>query len=346
MLFRSREQDLIPCDKDIVSQFRKIYQKLGGKGERLALYQSYRFEVPCVTGIFRPRVILPMRKYTTEELQVIFTHEITHYRQKDLLLKWVSLIMVGIHFFNPLAWMLYRNVRRWSEYACDFRACDKAGGLKNYFGVIAEIAVCDSGDVMASQLTEDKNELEERIKRMVKNRKAKHCRRWAAVLLSGVAFIVSSVSVYGATLASAKGYVYLYHLTEVAIEVEPMEPVFYEEFEETGYAEGITVKVVEGEPLTRTITKIDWSVGAKEAVESEEFLCNKGDTLLFAIDILPENVEVKIGFVDQNNKKKYIIGKGKSIYYEFKDIEEGYYKFFIENGSNIAITTEGMYQVH
>ena len=47
-------------------------------------------------------------------------------------------------------------------------------------------------------------------------------------------FIVSSVSVYGATLASAKGYVYLYHLTEVAIEVEPMEPVFYEEFEETG----------------------------------------------------------------------------------------------------------------
>ncbi len=347
LMLRRREQDLIPCDKDIVSQFRKIYQKLGGKGERLALYQSYRFEVPCVTGIFRPRVILPMRKYTTEELQVIFTHEITHYRQKDLLLKWVSLIMVGIHFFNPLAWMLYRNVRRWSEYACDFRACDKAGGLKNYFGVIAEIAVCDSGDVMASQLTEDKNELEERIKRMVKNRKAKHCRRWAAVLLSGVAFIVSSVSVYGATLASAKGYVYLYHLTEVAIEVEPMEPVFYEEFEETGYAEGITVKTGEVILLNRAFPEIsNWSVGSGESMETEGFYCNKGESVVVMMDILPEDVEVKIGLIDANSDKKYIMAKGKSIYHEFSVSATGTYKVFVENQSKTSVTVNGVYRVH
>ena len=39
-------------------------------------------------GVLRPKVILPVRRYGKDELQVIFTHEITHYLQGAMLLKW------------------------------------------------------------------------------------------------------------------------------------------------------------------------------------------------------------------------------------------------------------------
>ena len=99
---------------------------------------------------------------------MIFTHEITHYLQGDMLLKWCVLLLHMVHFFNSLAWVLRREVQKWSKYACDIRACSAIGGAKEYFQVIADMALFSPEGSLAAHLTESKNELAERIER-VKN---------------------------------------------------------------------------------------------------------------------------------------------------------------------------------
>ncbi len=102
-------RNLMPCEEQVYEQFAAVYRSLGGRGRRLRLFRSYRVSVPCMCGVLHPKVILPVRSYRKDELQVIFTHEITHYLQGDMFLKWIVLLLRALHFFNPLAWMLCRD---------------------------------------------------------------------------------------------------------------------------------------------------------------------------------------------------------------------------------------------
>ena len=90
----------------------------------------------------------------------------------------------------------------------------------------------------------------------------------------------------------------------------------------------------------------NWSVGSGESMETEGFYCNNGESVVVMMDILPEDVEVKIGLIDANSDKKYIMAKGKSIYHEFSVSDTGTYKVFVENQSKSSVTVDGVYRVH
>ena len=67
-LVHRRKKGLFPCTGGEESLFREIYRRMGGKGDRLSLRRSYRWEVPCVTGLLRPCLILPAEDYSRDEL--------------------------------------------------------------------------------------------------------------------------------------------------------------------------------------------------------------------------------------------------------------------------------------
>lgn len=228
-------------------------------------------------GVLRPKVILPVRRYGKDELQVIFTHEITHYLQGAMLLKWGVLLVRAVHFFNPLAWLLCREVQRWSVYACDIRACSAIGGARQYFQVIANMALFSAEGTLPEQLVESKNELAERIdkvKEMNRNRKKGGMTKLAAVGLAGAVYAAGSVSAYAATVKSADLYVYLYHLTTVEEEEEYVPWVDdYVEYTEEGYAEGIVVRTGEIYRITRSYVGMDdkrWGSGRDGSVLLQE----------------------------------------------------------------------------
>lgn len=344
-----KTRDAFPCETPVCALFDEVYRNLGGKGSRLKLCMSYRFVSPCMCGVLRPRVILPVREYREEELRVILTHEIIHYLQGDAVFKWGILLLRTLHFFNPLAWSLCREGQKWGEYVCDLRACRTLGGAKRYFQVIADIAIGASEEALAAQLLENKNELVERIermKRMKRNKNMKFGVKAAAVALAAAAFAAGSVSVYAATLKSADGYKYLYHLTDYGVEEEYIPWVNdHEEYTESGTAEGIVVRTGEVNQLTRSVYGLEWTVNGGELVETEAFSCKKDDTISVDAYLNPNNMTVKIGIILPNGNKRYIWGKG-AMHHQFAVSSAGEYKVFVENGSKTSVSVSSCYMVY
>lgn len=84
-----------------------------------ALYINPQLSSPMLMGVFRPSIVLPAAAVPEEDLDHILLHELTHYRRGDLLYKWLLQLTVCLHWFNPLVWVMSREVERACELACD-----------------------------------------------------------------------------------------------------------------------------------------------------------------------------------------------------------------------------------
>jgi beta-lactamase regulating signal transducer with metallopeptidase domain len=77
---------------------------------------------PMAFGILRRRVMLPESVAASlgpEELDAVLAHELAHHRRHDTLANAIQLAAVIAWWFNPLAWMLGRELRRTREECCD-----------------------------------------------------------------------------------------------------------------------------------------------------------------------------------------------------------------------------------
>ena len=74
---------------------------------------------PMLTGVFRPKVLLPQGHYGEEALYFIFRHELTHRKRRDLAYKALLLLAAAVHWFNPLVWLMLRAAEGDLERACD-----------------------------------------------------------------------------------------------------------------------------------------------------------------------------------------------------------------------------------
>lgn len=79
---------------------------------------------PAVTGLLRPRLLLPHEHYDVQELRYILRHELCHLKRRDMLLKLVLLAANAMHWFNPVVYLMLRQVDEDIELACDSAATD------------------------------------------------------------------------------------------------------------------------------------------------------------------------------------------------------------------------------
>lgn len=88
-------------------------------GKTVRLVRGNKIHTPMLMGIFRPTVILPECDYKENELCVILKHELTHFSRGDIFYKWVTVIVTGLHWFNPFAYLIRREINRACELSCD-----------------------------------------------------------------------------------------------------------------------------------------------------------------------------------------------------------------------------------
>lgn len=91
-------------------------------------YSGACVPAPFTLGIFRPRIYLPAA-LTGATRQAVVLHERTHLRRHDPQIKPLFYVVVCLHWFNPLAWLAFRQLEREMESACDEAAvwdCDAA----------------------------------------------------------------------------------------------------------------------------------------------------------------------------------------------------------------------------
>lgn len=134
---------------------------------------------PMLLGLFQPVIIVPKADYVQsghgDALRGILRHELTHYRRRDLLYKWVVVAVTSLHWFNPLMLWVRREVSRACELSCDEAVIrDMSAIEKQRYG---ETLLALSADrrlpfgIPATTLCEEKEQLKERLVDIMKYKK-------------------------------------------------------------------------------------------------------------------------------------------------------------------------------
>lgn len=89
-----------------------------GMPNRIRIRVAEDIPSPFLAGIFRPRIYLPAGMDNTA-LQSVLLHELTHYRRRDLWIKWFAVLVNAVYWFNPLVYVVRRRINEDCEISCD-----------------------------------------------------------------------------------------------------------------------------------------------------------------------------------------------------------------------------------
>ena len=72
-------------------------------------------------GVLRPVIMLPVEAsaWSDERRRVVLLHELAHIRRYDTFTQWFAQAALVLHWFNPLAWRVYRRFLMEREHAAD-----------------------------------------------------------------------------------------------------------------------------------------------------------------------------------------------------------------------------------
>ena len=157
-----------------------------------------------------------------------------------------------------------------------------------------------------------------------------------------VCLLMGSTTVYAAGAGVIKGYKILYDITDVETEevYEKDENIEYIEIEDDP-----NIQVEEGEvyDMGRSSTVgINWNLGKNTRKTTPAFQMSSGSYISVIVDVEPRDLTVKVGIIEPNNGKRYILGSG-TVKHIFELDQSGDYKVFIENNNNDKVHVAGSY---
>ncbi|WP_336986302.1 M56 family metallopeptidase [Altererythrobacter aquiaggeris] len=134
-----------------IVQYRKMRGELlhdaipvGETGD-IRLVETPKVAAPVAFGLFDRIIALPpefMHLRDRKARDLALAHEVAHHRGGDILANFLAQLVLALHWFNPLAWLGWRAMRRDQEAACDARvmAGRSAEERARYGQVIASFA--------------------------------------------------------------------------------------------------------------------------------------------------------------------------------------------------------------
>lgn len=342
------------CSKEVEQQFAQRCVAEGRYARRVRVRQSYQIEIPRVTGILHPTVVLPVEKYSVEERDVIFRHELTHVKHHDILFRNLTMLLCIIHFMNPFEWWLNRQMRKWSEYACDYEICCRNHKLKKYYDVILNMAEKSmNAQFLSVQLLESESELQERMKHVMKCYKKKNKSKFVAGMLVACITLISGSSAYAISAASVSANEQWKNATVVETkenttqELDVEEATELIEMTETSRARNIQASLGEVEVLSAKsgLYNFNWNVRAGKEIYSPGFHASSSQSISITGRTSPATKYLKVGITEPDGKRRYISAKG-NFAHTFKLTKTGSYTIYAENTNSIDIGVAGAYEVN
>lgn len=92
-----------------------------GIRRHVVVLQSDDPSVLVVFGLLTSRIILPAGASAWDEdrRRIVLRHELGHIKRHDVSIQLAGEVLRALQWINPLAWMVCRQLRQQSEYACD-----------------------------------------------------------------------------------------------------------------------------------------------------------------------------------------------------------------------------------
>ena len=128
-----------------ILQSIQIEKKISNKN--ITLKKCDFISTSMIIGFIKPIILLPDKMFGTDELELIFRHELIHYKRGDLLIKLMSLVAVSLNWFNPAVYMMSVAMQNDCEASCDEAVIADVGGSSKQF--YAEIII----DMIGSKRT-------------------------------------------------------------------------------------------------------------------------------------------------------------------------------------------------
>jgi beta-lactamase regulating signal transducer with metallopeptidase domain len=157
---------------------------------------------PLAFGIWRKYVAFPgdfNDRYDADERDLALEHELTHHARGDLIANWVALVVLALHWFNPIAWRSFRAFRADQEMACDARVlADRDPAFRHAYGR-AIVKSAHGGAVSAACHLHTINDLKGRLKMLSMGRKSR-----GRVLGGGVSVAALTLAALGLTASGTQ----------------------------------------------------------------------------------------------------------------------------------------------
>jgi len=190
-------QTSLPVNNDFITKWLNTHQQK----RTISIRQSSRFSAPLTYGILRPVILVPTSTEweNTASLQYVLAHEYVHIRCFDSIKKFALIIVLCVHWFNPLVWAMYILANRDIELSCDEAVVRLFGENKKatYARVLISMEETRNGlTPLCNNFS--KNAIEERITAIMKIKKNTIC---SLILAS---FIVAGTTTAFATSANAQ----------------------------------------------------------------------------------------------------------------------------------------------
>lgn len=141
---------------------------------RISIRESSLISAPLTFGVWRPVILMPKKTDWENEivLQYVLEHEFVHIRRFDIVTKFLLIIAVCVHWFNPLVWVMDILANRDIELSCDEKVVYKFGHNTRaaYAKILIGMEETKSGFTpLCNHFS--RNAIEERITAIMKTRK-------------------------------------------------------------------------------------------------------------------------------------------------------------------------------
>jgi beta-lactamase regulating signal transducer with metallopeptidase domain len=107
---------------------QSFYNQLAGCARRLELHRiprvvvTARLATPAVFGVFRPVLLMPrdyLGKLSQQGTEHMLLHELAHIKRGDLIAHGLYMLLQIVYWYNPLLWLVRRQVHHLRELSCD-----------------------------------------------------------------------------------------------------------------------------------------------------------------------------------------------------------------------------------
>lgn len=157
-------------DKRILNILDNCKKQMGVEKKIKLIKQNYK-KVPCIYGLFSTKILVTneVLEKDEESLRYIFLHELAHYKRHDLILNKLLIVITAVHWFNPILWYCFKQVRQDMELKADEMVLNKIqkNEEKDYAKTLVRLLPISQEEKEPVKLlcvTDGKKNMERRIK--------------------------------------------------------------------------------------------------------------------------------------------------------------------------------------
>lgn len=335
-------------DAEVEAMFEEICDQLGIAGQ-VSLYRNDMVKMAYMLYWHGHAVVLPLKRYTREEMAVLLYHELCHYVNRDLYVKTVSCIVSLLHVINPLMPSMLKQLDLACEEYCDRCACQKGAELfseKEYFQTILHVLNEEEKKERYNllMLADTRSDFEKRVLCMKRFHERGGIKKGTALVLSVCFLIGSSMAALLVGTGMAKTYRVAAQATdtravdseEVLVDAKEEDTAsdgeFLEEFTRVYDLDADTVVVMEEEEIevVKDFINIEWTIPPGKTGMTYGFLKDAGSSIVITVVGEPDDIGYQMGVRDPNELMRYVEGGGY-LSYDFSVTEHGEYCFLVTN---------------